>query len=76
MSATPTATPAAQAPFSAEGWRQFWDAWKGQPRQLEGIEQLRQATAAIQAPGLDVSAWLAEAIALKLAVEERCRNRP
>jgi len=34
------------------------------------------ATAAIQASGLGVSAWLAEAIALKLAFEERCRNRP
>lgn len=30
------------------------------------------ATAAIQASGLGVSAWLAEAIALKLAFEERC----
>jgi hypothetical protein len=34
------------------------------------------ATAAIQASGLGVSAWLAEAIALKLAVEERGRERP
>jgi hypothetical protein len=23
-------TPAAQAPFSAERWRQFWDNWKAQ----------------------------------------------
>ncbi|MFM7266472.1 MAG: hypothetical protein ACKOZW_12960 [Cyanobium sp.] len=36
-------TPAARAPFSAERWRQFWDHWKAQPQQLEGIEQLRQA---------------------------------
>ena len=27
MSATPTPSPAAQAPFTAERWRQFWDAW-------------------------------------------------
>jgi hypothetical protein len=43
MSATPTATPAAQAPFTAGRWQQFWDAWKAQPQQLEGIEQLRLA---------------------------------
>ena len=43
MSATPTATPAAQVPFTAERWQQFWDAWKAQPQQLEGIEQLRLA---------------------------------
>ena len=34
------------------------------------------ATAAIQVSGLGVSAWLAEAIALKFDVEERCRYRP
>ena len=39
---TPT-TPAAQAPFTAERWQQFWNAWKAQPQQLEGIEQLRLA---------------------------------
>ena len=38
-----TTTPAAQAPFSAERWQQFWNAWKAQPQQLEGIEQLRLA---------------------------------
>jgi hypothetical protein len=36
-------TTAAQSPFSAERWRQFWDHWKAQPQQLEGIEQLRLA---------------------------------
>jgi hypothetical protein len=41
-----SATPAAQAPFSAERWRQFWDNWKGQTQQLDGIEQLRQAVMA------------------------------
>jgi hypothetical protein len=34
------------------------------------------ATAAIQASGLGVRAWLAEAIPLKLAVEEHGRERP
>ena len=34
------------------------------------------ATAAIQVSGLGVSAWLAEAIALKFDIEERCRYRP
>ena len=43
-SPAPTAaTPAAQAPFTAERWQQFWKAWKAQPQQLEGIELLRQA---------------------------------
>ena len=42
----PAASPAAQASFSAERWRQFWDHWKGQPQQLSGIEQLRQAVMA------------------------------
>jgi hypothetical protein len=46
-SADPAAvTPAVQAPFSAERWRQFWDHWKAQPQQLAGIEQLRQAVMA------------------------------
>ncbi len=31
---TPSA--AALAPFSAERWQQFWDAWKAEPRQLAG----------------------------------------
>ena len=43
MSSSSTATPAAQAPFTAERWRQFWNAWKAEPQQLEGIEQLRLA---------------------------------
>ncbi|QPN69923.1 C39 family peptidase [Synechococcus sp. CBW1108] len=47
MSTTPAvgtdSSPAAQAPFTAERWRQFWDNWKAQPQQLEGIEQLRLA---------------------------------
>ena len=42
---TPT-TPAAQAPFTAERWQQFWNAWKAQDQQLDGIEQLRQAVIA------------------------------
>ncbi|MEY4809476.1 MAG: hypothetical protein RLZZ206_3865, partial [Cyanobacteriota bacterium] len=56
MTTTPTTaihatTPAAvapgdQAPFSAERWRQFWDHWKAQPQQLDGIEQLRLAVMA------------------------------
>ena len=44
MSTSSTAvTPAAQAPFSAERWQQFWNAWKKEPQQLEGVELLRQA---------------------------------
>jgi hypothetical protein len=39
-------SPAAQAPFSAERWRQFWNHWQAQPQQLDGIEQLRQAVIA------------------------------
>ena len=35
-----TTTPAAQAPFTAERWQQFWNAWKAEPQQLNGIEQL------------------------------------
>jgi hypothetical protein len=46
MSATPTTSSAAQAPFTAERWQQFWNAWKAQPQQLEGIELLRQAVIA------------------------------
>ena len=38
-----TTSPAAQAPFSGERWQQFWNAWKAEPQQLEGIEQLRLA---------------------------------
>jgi hypothetical protein len=38
-----TTTPAAQAPFTAERWQQFWNAWKKEPQQLEGVELLRQA---------------------------------
>ena len=38
-----TTSPAAQAPFTAERWRQFWNAWKAEPQQLEAIEQLRLA---------------------------------
>ena len=38
-----TTTPAAQAPFSGERWQQFGNAWKAEPQQLEGIEQLRLA---------------------------------
>lgn len=41
-----TTSPAAQAPFTAERWQQFWNAWKAQPQQLEGIEQLRLAVIA------------------------------
>jgi hypothetical protein len=41
-----SATSAAQAPFSAERWRQFWDHWQAQPQQCDGIEQLRQAVMA------------------------------
>ena len=50
MTATPSpqataaqASAAAQAPFNAERWRQFWDHWQAQPQQCDGIEQLRQA---------------------------------
>jgi hypothetical protein len=43
---SPAASPAAQAQFSPERWQQFWNAWKAQPQQLEGIEQLRQAVLA------------------------------
>ncbi len=46
MSATPTTSSAAQAPFTAERWQQFWNAWKAQPQQLEGIELLRQVVIA------------------------------
>ena len=38
-----TNTPAAQVPFTVERWQQFWDAWKAEPQQFEGIELLRQA---------------------------------
>ena len=41
-----TTSPAAQAPFTADRWRQFWNAWKAEPQQLEGIEQLRLAVIA------------------------------
>jgi hypothetical protein len=41
-----TTSPAAQAPFTAKRWQQFWNAWKAQPQQLEGIEQLRLAVIA------------------------------
>jgi hypothetical protein len=41
-----TTSPAAQAPFSPERWQQFWNAWKAQPQQLEGIELLRRAVIA------------------------------
>ena len=44
-----SAHPAAQAPFSAERWRQFWDHWQAEPQQCEGIEQLRQAVMAADA---------------------------
>ena len=47
MSSSSTATPAAQAPFTAERWQQFWAAWKEEPQQLEGIEQLRLAVIAV-----------------------------
>ena len=43
MSTSSAATPAAQAPFTAERWQQFWNAWKKEPQQLEGVELLRQA---------------------------------
>ena len=50
MTATPSprvtaaqASAAAQAPFNAERWRQFWDHWQAQPQQCDGIDQLRQA---------------------------------
>ena len=43
MSSSSTATPPAQAPFTAKRWQQFWAAWKAEPQQLEGIEQLRLA---------------------------------
>ena len=58
-SPAPTAaTPAAQAPFTAERWQQFWKAWKAQPQQLEGIEQLRQAViAADQALLTEAAPW-------------------
>ena len=46
MSTSSAATPAAQAPFTAERWKQFWNAWKAEPQQLEGIEQLRLAVIA------------------------------
>jgi hypothetical protein len=46
MSTSSTAAPAAQAPFTAERWQQFWNAWKAQDQQLDGIEQLRQAVIA------------------------------
>ena len=42
----PAGSQAAQAPFSAERWRQFLDHWKGQPQQLSGIEELRLAVMA------------------------------
>ncbi|QNI68352.1 C39 family peptidase [Synechococcus sp. BMK-MC-1] len=52
------ASPAAQAPFSAERWRQFWDHWKAQPQQLEGIEQLRQAVISADPAILtEVASW-------------------
>ena len=44
--AAASTTPAAQPPFTAERWRQFWDHWKAQPQQLEGIQQLHQAVMA------------------------------
>ena len=28
--------------FSAERWQQFWAAYKGEPQQVAGIEELRQ----------------------------------
>jgi putative chitinase len=31
--------------LTPERWRQFWDAFKGEPQQLAGIEELRQAIA-------------------------------
>ena len=42
-----TISPAAQAPFTAERWQQFWNVWKTEPQQLEGIEQLRLAVLAV-----------------------------
>jgi hypothetical protein len=51
-------THASQAPFSAERWRQFWDHWKDQPQQRNGIEQLRQAIMAADPQVLtEVASW-------------------
>ena len=41
-----TTSPAAQAPLTVDRWQQFWNAWKAEPQQLEGIEQLRLAVIA------------------------------
>jgi len=64
---TPTATPASQAPFTPERWRQFWIAWNAQPQQLEGIEQLRQAVIAADPAVLTEAAPLAADLLLNTA---------
>jgi hypothetical protein len=43
--------------FSAEHWRQFWDYWKAQPQQLDGIEQLRLAINAAPDILTETAAW-------------------
>ena len=44
--------------FTAERWRQFWDFWKAQPQQLDGIEQLRLAIIAADPEILtETAAW-------------------
>jgi putative chitinase len=46
--------------FTPERWRQFWEAFRGEPQQLAGIEELRQAIASSD-PALvtDGASWVA-----------------
>jgi hypothetical protein len=53
--AAASASPAAQPPFGPERWQQFWDHWKAEPQQVEGIELLRQAVIAADPAILQVA---------------------
>jgi uncharacterized protein YvpB len=46
--------------FTPERWRQFWEAFKGEPQQVAGIEELRQAICKSD-PGLlsESASWVA-----------------
>ena len=46
--------------LTTERWRQFWDAFKGEPQQLAGIEELRQAIVGCNPVLMDEGAsWVA-----------------
>jgi hypothetical protein len=46
--------------FTADRWRQFWENFKGEPQQVAGVEELRQAIAAVSPDLLSEDAsWVA-----------------